>query len=623
MLATLSLTNWINLGLAILLALGPGYLALVIINRNAARPFASGAFTLIAVLSITIWAILLSCFQVINFPATKILVILLLAGSWLTGIWIDHPWKNRVKYLFQAHEIVLWFVILSILVFFMALNQNMVAGLGSDSYHHTLIVQMILENHGLPDNYLPYAPIATFTYHYGYHAMTALLALVTGITPRLMVLLSGPFLMVLAALAVCFLTNRISKNPWAGVLAAALTGLAGVFPGYMLTWGRYTQLMGLCILAVFLGVLIDWAKDGFSRKASILLALLAAGVFLSHYRVAIMAAAAAIVFYSSFWIAKRKDPTMLRKSLNGSLVSLGIAILLSLPWLWHLLASRNIGQAVERAAASSSYFDLQRLGLEVLNFPTNTILLAGAALAILWAILRRRWETLWLPVWSGLLIFLALPRLGAEILDTITVVISLFLPIIALISWALINMLEVLRFKPIIKIIAVLLLTLPLCLSGMLAIKPFFSAERVYPGTQDLESFEWIRTHIPGDARFMVNTYNFDFLATYIIGSDGGYWLPLLTGRSSVVPPMNYSTERWEDPEFLSRLVSLHALDGHLASPEAVQALCARHVTHIYIGEHGGIIDTAALDESSYYSLLHREGNTAIYQLKDSVCASD
>ena len=45
-----------------------------------------------------------------------------------------------------------------------------------DSVHHTLIVQLLLENGGLFDSWQPYAEMQSMTYHFGFHATVAVYA---------------------------------------------------------------------------------------------------------------------------------------------------------------------------------------------------------------------------------------------------------------------------------------------------------------------------------------------------------------------------------------------------------------------------------------------------------------
>src|SRR2546423_337066 len=58
--------------------------------------------------------------------------------------------------------------------------RDLARGLGIDAYHHTAIAQLFVQNGGIPDNYEPFAPLTSFTYHFGFHAWTAALAWLHG-----------------------------------------------------------------------------------------------------------------------------------------------------------------------------------------------------------------------------------------------------------------------------------------------------------------------------------------------------------------------------------------------------------------------------------------------------------
>ena len=47
--------------------------------------------------------------------------------------------------------------------------------MGLDAYHHTLVTALFLDRGGVPHDYAPYAPLASFTYHFGFHAFAAAL----------------------------------------------------------------------------------------------------------------------------------------------------------------------------------------------------------------------------------------------------------------------------------------------------------------------------------------------------------------------------------------------------------------------------------------------------------------
>jgi hypothetical protein len=105
------------------------------------------------------------------------------------------------------------------------------------------------------------------------------------------------------------------------------------------------------------------------------------------------------------------------------------------------------------------------------------------------------------------------------------------------------------------------------------SINNIVEAEAPYVQADDVPALEWIRNNTPASARFMVNTFHFGFSDNYVIGSDAGYWLPLLARRASITAPMIYPAERATSSDFLERLVVFDRLQGKLTTPEALALL--------------------------------------------------
>jgi hypothetical protein len=122
--------------------------------------------------------------------------------------------------------------------------------LWGDSVHHAMIVALFDAQAGLPDDWLPFAPLATFTYHFGLHALTALVAQLSGLPAHRALIVVGQGLMVLQALTAYALVAGLTGRRWAGFGAALAAAGLGTMPGFYLNWGRYTQLAGQVLLPV-------------------------------------------------------------------------------------------------------------------------------------------------------------------------------------------------------------------------------------------------------------------------------------------------------------------------------------------------------------------------------------
>src|SRR5207244_2056889 len=107
----------------------------------------------------------------------------------------------------------------------------------------------------------PYAPLATFSYHFGFHALVAAVGMLTGIRVISLVPIIGQLLIASVALSVAFFAEILLKDRRAGVVSAAVVGLAAAVPAAYGYWGRYPQLTGLMIQCVLLGFALIWAGE--------------------------------------------------------------------------------------------------------------------------------------------------------------------------------------------------------------------------------------------------------------------------------------------------------------------------------------------------------------------------
>jgi hypothetical protein len=140
----------------------------------------------------------------------------------------------------------------------------------------------------------------------------------------------------------------------------------------------------------------------------------------------------------------------------------------------------------------------------------------------------------------------------------------------------------------------------------------------------DLRAFAWIEQNTPRESRFLVNAQP-AFYETATIGTDGGWWMPLLAGRQTTIPPMNYSFEQepWDGyRDSINNLYQEIESKG-IDDPEVINELRLRGVTHVYIGQQNGGVshfgpsnfDLEALQSSPYYRLVYRQDRVWIFEV--------
>ena len=162
--------------------------------------------------------------------------------------------------------------------------------LWGDSYHHTMIAQLLVDHGGLFRSWQPYADLTTFTYHFGFHSAVAVYHWITGLDLPQATLWTGQILNGLAILALYPLAIRLAGSRWAGVGCVLIAGLLSPMPMTYVNWGRYTQLAGQVILpAVVFFIWTIMEKRTLDWKLLILVWLSLGGLALTHYRILILA----------------------------------------------------------------------------------------------------------------------------------------------------------------------------------------------------------------------------------------------------------------------------------------------------------------------------------------------
>ena len=482
--------------------------------------------------------------------------------------------------------------------------------------------QIIADQGKLPATLAPLTPVLTFTYHFGYHVLVAVLNWMTGIPAIALTPIVAQLLKAGMALAAAFMAEALGARRSGSVVTAAVAGLICVFPAYYVNWGRNTQLTGLLLLAVLLGIVWLWCTAPPRWPAAGLLAVLAVGLALAHYRVTLMAAiGCALIVAAHGWQARWSWVAWRRRALHVGSMVLGALLLIS-PWIWHVWSSRSLGYSAAIAEPQASFFALDRLGSLVLNYPTNWPLLIGFVVAFGYGLWRRDLGVWVMAIWALALYVLSQPWAFSQYMDTITVVQSLFLPAAVTIGLAAgLFLAEGTGARQVGRRWLVAGLTLLLSLAGVRAISEIVEPGAPYVLPADMAAVQWVNSNTPADALFMVNTYTFDFAPQFIIGSDAGGWLPLLARRRVITAPMSFSIERNMYENYPQRLQQLAALGGDLTTPQAVAALRGAGITYVFVGRRGGPIQVDKLLDSPAYVLEYQDGGDYVFRLLPAVGA--
>ena len=489
-----------------------------------------------------------------------------------------------------------------------------------DSLHHVLIVKHIQQNGGIPRTLAPDLPIP-FYYHFAFHLITALFATLAKLPSHQATLWFGQVLNAAIALS----TYRLAQSLWGdwrrSGFAAASVGFISQMPAYYVSWGRYTLLTGLVLLPLAMATALDIVENKPRIALTLRLALLTCGTLLSHYFAALLLVIFLGILMVKSILHDRKQKISL---VHSRWLYLGIGALLgavvSGPWLgriWHYAGSEiNLTPVLTTQSIQSVYFPEYTAYLwRMLGPQRNYLLVALAAfgMAMGWATAKRREFILW----SLVLGILSLP-LGIRIspFRPDHTVIVLFLPVTLLASDFLFACGDLLKKGGFTRIADGLLgaALMALLAWGLVETRSIINPTTILATSEDMQAMEWIVKNTPSEARFFINVTPWQY-GTYR-GVDGGWWIPILTGRWALLPPVLYATGG-RDYIYKVNALAGQASQIHGCSLEFWQLIQAEGITHVYIVEGRGSLQPDTLQDCIFVELVYSGGKTYIYQVKD------
>lgn len=491
------------------------------------------------------------------------------------------------------------------------------APMWGDSYHHTMIAQLLVDNGGLFDSWEPYAELQSFTYHFGFHAAMAALHWLTGMETVKVVLWGAQVINGLAVLALYPLALRVGGGRWTGVIAVLVAGLLSPMPMYYVNWGRYTQLAGQVILPA--AVLLTWSALGASRRDWRLIGLgwlAVGGLALTHYRVLIFY----VVFVLAWMLLALRRGTWRRILARVTWVGAGAGVLF-LPWFAHIFTGkilRIFGHRLTTAPSQVSSFIQQYNAIGDLAFYMSPVWWLFLVVAVAVGLWRRRRGVLLMSLWWFLLLisanpnWLQLPGSGAISNYALFIAVYILAGVLigGLLGWVM-SRLRPWRWSGVLAA----LLVVGVGLGGArVRMGDMRVAQHAMVTRPDMRAMTWIRENVAEDARLLINSF-FAYGGNAVVGSDGGWWLPLLAGRANTVPPLNYGTEQklwlgyigWVNEP--TRLIQEWGTD----SPAMLALLQEREITHIYIGQQHGRVNYTGPDVLVPNKLFHSTHYWPVY----------
>jgi hypothetical protein len=511
-----------------------------------------------------------------------------------------------------------------------------------DSVQHAVMAQLMVDNGGLFESWLPYAPYQGLTVHFGFAAVVAAWQWVAGLPAAEATLVAGQAVNAVAILALYPLAVRLAKgNLWAGVGALLVAGLLSPMPAFYVNWGRYAQLTGQAILPLALWLL--WpvaAADQSPRrvwKALLLAGGAVAGMTLSYYRMPF--------YYAAFvlaWLLFHVLPDYRRDARRWATLVMHLALVgvvgvaFVLPWLSNIAGGKlatGLSESVAVAAPVEQVLAEYQIWRDVATY-APWVLIGLSVVATAWAAIRRQWTAVSPAAWLLILVALPAGRLvglpGANFMQCFAVAIALYMPVGLLAGWLVEQVVAWLsrvgRWGLALALAALLLVAGWGGRSQITVVEPFF--RMVFPADQ--VALDWIRENTSADARFLVNGFTI-YNGHSSVGSDAGWWIPLLARRENTMPPqyalLNEEPMVPGQKEAVTQLVrDLQSVS--LVSPEGRRLLCRAGVTHAYVGQAQGMVgyDAAPLLRvedllaSPFFDLIYQQDQARVFALDGQAC---
>ncbi len=280
--------------------------------------------------------------------------------------------------------------------------------LWGDSYQHAMISQLMIDNRGLFQSWLPYAELNTFTYHFGFHTLVACFDWISGVPIQKAILWVGQMINLLAIISLYPLAKRLGKNRWSGVFLLLIAGLVSLMPMGYVNWGRYTQLAGQAILpaAIYFTWLL-FESEQLDRRLLLVNWIILGGLALTHYRVLIFV----LLFYIALILMNAHRRPFLKLIQRAFWSGIGGALIF-LPWLVSIIPYRTMQDFLVQLTtlpgqASRFLTEYNLLGDPFEFFPPAIWI--GLLITICWAFWQREKNFITVMLWWGLVFISANP----------------------------------------------------------------------------------------------------------------------------------------------------------------------------------------------------------------------
>jgi hypothetical protein len=140
----------------------------------------------------------------------------------------------------------------------------------------------------------------------------------------------------------------------------------------------------------------------------------------------------------------------------------------------------------------------------------------------------------------------------------------------------------------------------------------------------DLRAMAWIRDQTSSDASFLINSF-FAYNNTLVAGSDGGWWLPLLAGRKTSLPPLTYSFEEGTGSTNLGETnnLSREIQEKGITNKAVISMLQERGIGYVYIGQRQGrvnyngpdVLNPQVITQDANFDTIYHQDRVWIFKI--------
>jgi len=336
------------------------------------------------------------------------------------------------------------------------------------------------------------------------------------------------------------------------------------------------------------------------------------------------------------WGSSRASRRALAEQALAMAAVAAAAVLLAAPWIPRFAAGRMAAHAAALAStrlADSSVWGVADPGWvwSSLGLLVGWPLLGAAALAAVWCLYRQHAVGLVGLAWSAALVAAAHPGVfGLQVtglLKDFTVLIGLYVPLSLVLGAAVGDVFGLVldgggrasHEAPARGVRGTVAagLAVATVLAGAWAAwsdRDPVEADSAYATAADVTALEWIAAETPRDARFLVSAHP-AFGDTVYVGDDGGWWIPVIAGRATTLPPVTYGLERSIEPGWRPAVNALNeSWLADLDAPETRAALEAEGVGWAYVGPRARGLTVEDLVASPHWDEVYGRDGAHVFR---------